>query len=195
MPTDDRVPAPTPPKSPTSPGKSEKPEPIDPASLDDYAEFQQWKRAQEDDAAKAGDSERVRVFVEIPLPSTNKTLRYELLNLGEDQIAQLQMLAVFAQNDLDHMKAMFESVFGPDQYEDLAKHVRAASRDILKAHAADPENNPSLMEVWRSLTSAVIGVVEELSNDPKFNGSDTGPSPTGARSEPSSAASALPPVS
>lgn len=171
--------------------------PVDPASLADYAEFQAWKQSQAEreagDATSAAAALDVQSLVlEIPDGDTVHTFR--IVDLSKDVLAHLQVLATFADTDMDRAAAIFEALLGPVEYERLRKTVRPMFRRIALAHEQDPENKPSVGDVWTNMATAISQPIKELSEDPKRIDSLRGASATGDESRSTSTDSALPQI-
>lgn len=180
-------------------GQTDQPDPVDPAALEDYAEFQAWKRAKAEReeitlVATGGPAALDIDTLKLEIPDGDTIHTFEIANLDKDVLAHLQVLATFADTDMDRAAAIFEALLGPVEYERLRKTVRPMFRRIALAHSQDPEANPSIADVWTGMAEAVAKPIQELASDPKRIDSLRGASATGDESRSTSPASALPPA-
>lgn len=192
------LPEPTAPNSPPAEQPEDgQPPPVDPASLADYAEFEAWKKAK--DERKAGEATSAAAALDfeqlkLEIPDGDTVHEFLIIDLNRDVLAHLQVLATFADTDMDRAAAIFEALLGPVEYERLRKTVRPMFRRIALAHQEDPENAPSVGDIWTNMARAISEPIQELSKDPKRIDSLRGPSATGDESRSTSTASALPQI-
>lgn len=192
------LPAPAPPRSPTAAAAgqpSDQPPPVDPESLADYAEFRAWKESQaEREEPEPGTAALDVAALKLEIPDGDQVHTFRIVDLSRDVLAHLQVLATFADTDMDRAAAIFEALLGPVEYDRLRKTVRPMFRKIAAAHLTDPDGNPSVADVWTNMATAISQPIKELTDDPKRIDSLRGPSPTGEESRSTAIDSGLPPV-
>lgn len=183
---------------PTPAAQPSAPPPVDPSTLPDYAEYQAWKQAQAERQRAAGEPPAVdfeRLVLRIPDGETVHEFRTVDVT-DENVIAHLQLLVTFADNDMDRAGALFEALLGPAEYDRLRKAIRPMIRRIGLAYFEDPENNPSIQDVWVNMARTISEPIKHLQSDPKDYDSPDGRSHTGRSSiTGSEPKSALPPSS
>ena len=173
----------------------DQPPPVDPSTLSDYDEFLAWKRANEEREQARADGAALDVDqLKLEIPDGDTVHEFLIVDLTKDVLAHLQVLATFADTDMDRAAAIFEALLGPTEYERLRRTVRPMFRRIAQAHIDDPEANPSVADVWTNMAQAVATPIQELARDPKRIDSLRGPSATGQGSRSTSPESALPPA-
>lgn len=197
----------------TPPGKPDdnKPAPVDPDLLEDYATQQAFKEFLAEREAKAagqvvpaGSAEVANAdatdgpikHLEVPIPDgkggTDRTEVYTLVDIDRDVIAHLSMLTTLADTDMDKAQALFEAMLLPEDYVRLRRHVKLAARAI-RQHAVDTGEKPiTIEELWRMIADAVAEPLQELQSDPKRLALLRGPSRTGPTSKTASTPVGLP---
>lgn len=188
--------------SPTGPprnGPAEPPPPVDPQLLDDYEQFQAWKRLRDEAAAAngeladTGDSALDPASFKLRIRDGETVHEFQTVDVTDENVlAHLQVLVTFAESDTDRAAAVFEAVLGPVEYVRLQKMIKPMLRRIDAAHAADPDGNPSVLETWQNMIATVAKPIQELASDPKRLDSLRGRSSTGRSSKTGSQRAALP---
>lgn len=149
---------------PVQPGQ---PAPVDPAALTDYNGNQSFHAAVAEGAPVPAEELDGPPRLSVVLPINGKDEIFTLQEITRDSIALLQALSTLADNDAERAGAVFESMLGPAEYKRLQRLIRPALRDVAARHAADPENNPSIADVWVSMAEAITKPLTELADDPK----------------------------
>lgn len=180
--------------TPTAP--PEPPPAVDPSTLPDYAEFQAWK-ARQTEASKPSEASIDVEELVLEIPDGDTVHRFTTVDITDDNVvAHLQVLVTFADNDMDRAGALFEALLGPIEYDRLRRTIRPMMRRIGAAYFDDPENNPSIQDVWIGMARTIAEPIKKLQSDPKYAGSQPGRSATGPTSSiASEPTSALPPSS
>lgn len=178
--------------------------PVDPTLLDDYENQQAFRefleerqRKQQREAAAADNAPATldvnRLVLEIPDGDDVHT--FETVDVTDENVlAHLQILITFSDTDMDRAGALFEALLGPHEYDRLRKTIRPMIRRIGAAWFDDPENNPSIQDVWINMARTISEPIRRMQADPKDSGSQHGRSHTGHSSSiGSETKSALPP--
>jgi hypothetical protein len=188
--------------APTGPprnGATDPPPPVDPKLLDDYEQFQAWKAmraeaaAANDGLSDDGDSALDPFSFKLRIRDGETVHEFTTVDVTDENVlAHLQVLVTFAESDTDRAAAVFEAVLGSIEYVRLQKMIKPMLRRIEAAHAADPDNCPSVLETWQNMISTVAKPIQELASDPKRLDSLRGRSSTGRSSKTGSPPAALP---
>lgn len=186
------------PNMPAGPGgpqtrpDSEGPPPVDVSTLPDYEEFQAFKLHQAELAKRSSGEAVLPDSIVLVFGGAEHT--YRLVDIDNDVLSHLTVLTTFAENSADKAVALFEALLTPDDFDRLRNDIRPAMRDVRRKHMKDPENAPSISDVWIEMAEAVATPIKEFVADPKRVGSLAGPSPTGTLSNTGSPPSALPSI-
>lgn len=173
----------------------EGPPPVDPDLLEDYAEFKQWKRLQEErqqeQTAAAVDFENLVLEIQ----DGQDVHSFRMVDVTDRDVhAHLEALSTFAENNIERASALFQTLLEPGEYDRLKRLVGPMFRRVAAAHRQDP-TQPSVEDVWVGMARTITKPIEELQADPKRLDSLRGHSSTGhSSSTGSEPTSALPPA-